>query len=64
MNEHYSVYHVNLYGILCYPMVLGYDKPWKVHPHDTEPPGGVGGGQFGIGGLTLYLGKHEFPLTR
>ena len=63
MNEHYSVYHVNLYGILCYPMELGYNNPGR-STYDIASGMEGGGGQIGIGGLTLYLGKHEFPLTR
>ena len=63
MNEHYSIDCVGMYGILCYPMVLGYNNPGR-STYDIASGMEGGGGQIGIGGLTLYLGKHEFPLTR
>ena len=48
MNEHYSIDCVGMYGILCYPMELGYNNPGR-STHD------IASGWEGGGGLTCHI---------
>jgi len=56
MNEHYSIDCVGMYGILCYPMELGYNNPGR-STYDIASGMEGGGGSNWDRGPYFVLGK-------